>query len=52
MSQKMAELLHITLLNPVYKDSGNDVEVNSKPIQCEGDVATERTPTNTPNVTT
>jgi len=27
-------------------------EVNSKPIQCKGDVATERIPTNTPNVIT
>jgi len=39
----MAELLHGTLLNPLYKDGGYDFNVNSKPIQCQSDVATERT---------
>jgi len=39
----MVELLHGSLLTPLFKDSGYDFELNSKPIQCEGDVATERT---------
>jgi hypothetical protein len=39
----MAELLHDTLLNPLYKDSGYSFDVNSKPFQCQSDVATEHT---------